>query len=277
MRNSAPLFTPRLDWLVFLVTVGFSLTLLFFGRGKAMVTVKQELGGVFVQLARPVVYVRRTFDLWRENAALHEQAMILSRENAELRNRALENARLRAMLGFQERSPLPLRSADVLGFPGPGIGGRIVIGAGRRAGVRVNSAVLTPDGLVGKVIEVSDFTALVQTLVGNAYGVSVMIERSRVGGILKWLGPGRWTIVGLSTGEDVRVGDLVLTTGFGSVFPKGVRVGVVSEVTAPGVPGAGWCRVQPFVRYESLEEVFVVAAVPGASRTTDSLFAGAHP
>jgi rod shape-determining protein MreC len=271
MRNSALLFTPRLDWIVFLVTVGFSLTLLFFGKGPAVTSAKREIGAIIAFSGKPIGLVRRSFGLWKENSDLRAEAMSLSRENAELRDAALENARLRAMLNFRSRFPLPLRCAEVTGFPGLRIGGRILLDVGRNDGVRVNSAVLTPDGLVGKVVEVSAHSSLVQTLKGNAYGVSVYIERSRVAGILRWIGPGTWTIVGLSTGEDVRVGDLVLTTGAGSVFPQNVRVGVVTKVTGQHEANQGWCQVQPFVRFESLEEVFVIAQ---SSRTasTDSLW-----
>jgi rod shape-determining protein MreC len=269
MRNSALLFTPRLDWIVFLVTVGFSLTLLFFGKSPAVTSAKREIGGIIAYAGKPVGLVRRSFGLWKENNDLRARAMTLGQENAELRDAALENARLRAMLDFRNRSPLPLKSAEVVGFPGLSVGGRILLDLGRSQGVRLNSAVLTPDGLVGKVVEVSDHSSLVQTLQGNAYGVSVYIERSRVAGILRWAGSGTWTIVGLSTGEDVRVGDLVLTTGAGSVFPQNVRVGVVVKVTGQHEANQSWCQVRPFVRFESLEEVFVVTQPNRATEAED--------
>jgi rod shape-determining protein MreC len=259
--------------LVFLGTLGLSLGLLFFGNGTRMVAVKQEVGGIIAQLGRPVMLARRTFGLWKENALLRDQTITLSHENGELRDAALENDRLRAMLGFRQRFPLKTWPAEVIGYPGSQIGGRMLIDAGGEDGVRVNAAVMTPDGLVGKVTEVADFTALVQTLQGNAFGVSVMIERSRVAGILRWLGPEEWTIVGLATGEDVRVGDLVLTTGAGTVFPPNIRVGVVSRVMAQGEPNAGWCRVRPFVRFESLEEVFVVTQSGRTDSAVDTLMA----
>jgi len=269
MKNSSPLITPRLDWLVFLAAVGFSLTLLFLGHGVAVSAVKRELGGVVAVLGKPLALAKRSLGLWAENTALREQAMSLSLENATMRDAVLENERLRAMLAFRQRFPYPLTTAEVIGFPGSQVGGRILLDVGRGSGVRVNCAVVTPEGLVGKVVEVSSLSSLVQTLEGNAYGVSVMIERSRAGGVLRWLGPERWSIVGLATGEDVRVGDLVVTTGHGLVFPKGIRVGVVSEVMAQTEPGAGWCRVRPFVRFSSLEEVFVIAPAPSAISDED--------
>jgi rod shape-determining protein MreC len=260
MASTPRLFNPRLDWIVFLTSVGFSLTLLFFGRNPAMTSIKRDVGMLIANLSRPVVLARRTLDLWQENKRLRDYSMQLSDENSQLRDAMLENERLRAMLEFRERTPLPMISADIIAVPGPQIGGRMVIDVGTKDGVNINSAVLTPQGLVGKVVEVSGHSAVVQSLVGNAYGVSVMIERSRVGGILRWVEPGHWTIVGLSTGEDVRVGDLVLTTGAGFVFPKGIRVGVVTDVRAQDDPKSGFCRVTPFVDFASVEEVFAVTA-----------------
>lgn len=265
MPSSPRLFNPRLDWIVFLSAVGLSLTLLFFGRNPAVAALKLQAVEIIGRASKPLVLAHRTLYLWQENKRLRDLSMTLSDENSRLRDAALENERLRAMLEFRDRLPVRLHSGDVVAVPGPQIGGKLVIDLGKDDGVNVNSAVLTPDGLVGKVIETSEHTALVQSLVGNAYGVSVMVERSRVGGILKWIELGHWTIVGLATGEDVRTGDLVLTTGAGSVFPKGIRVGVVSEVRAQDDPRSGFCRVMPFVDFSTVEEVFVVAASDSAA------------
>lgn len=258
MRSEFSFINLRPEWAVFLITVGVSLTLLFVGKNPAVSAVKQEIGGLTAQIARPLSVVRRSLDLWRENAELRIETIELRLENAELRGAYLENSRLRAMLGLRERFTLQLHSAEVIGYPGAQIGGRLILDVGRRNGVVMNAAVLSTRGLVGKVVEVSEFTALVQTLEGNAFGVSVFIERSRATGILRWIAPGEWTIVGLASGDDVRVGDLVLTTGLGYVFPKNLRIGVVAAVEPEREATRGWCRIQPFVDFDSVEEVFVV-------------------
>ncbi|MDD5088587.1 MAG: rod shape-determining protein MreC [bacterium] len=260
MRSSSPNYFSRLEWLIFFLAVGLSLTLLFLGHQPSAVGFKHDTNAAAAWAARPVMIALRTFDLWRENTALRKIALRLNEENARLRDATLENARLRALLRLRDAEPWPLIAAEVIGYPGPTVGGLVLIDAGDAQGVRVNSAVLTAEGLVGKVVETGRNSSLVQTLVGNAYGVSVMIERSRVVGILRWAGPGDWTIHGLSTGDDVRVGDLVLTTGEGAVFPKNIRVGVVNKVEPPSDPRVGWCHTQPFVRFRALEEIFVIAA-----------------
>ncbi|MBI5058462.1 rod shape-determining protein MreC [candidate division KSB1 bacterium] len=272
MRSSPRLFVPRLDWIILLITVGFSLTLLFFSKSPAVNGVKRELGTGLAYLAKPLVQLRRAFDVFRENAELRELSIDLSRENGELRAMTLENERLRGMLAFRNRFPYEMLSASVIAHPGIEIGGKLIVDRGKKDGLRMNAAVVAPAGLVGKVVEVANHTALVQTLVGNTYGVSVMVERSRAMGILRWLGPGEWTIVGLATGEDITVGDLILTTGAGFVFPAGIRVGVVSEIRAQAEPGSGFSRVQPFVRFNSVEELFVVTTShPGTPAVEDSV------
>jgi len=75
---------------------------------------------------------------------------------------------------------------------------------------------------------------------------------------MRWTSRDEWTMIGLPTGADVRRGDLVITSGAGSVFPGGIRIGVISEVLdSRDLTGAS-CRVQPFVNFYALEEVFVV-------------------
>jgi rod shape-determining protein MreC len=95
--------------------------------------------------------------------------------------------------------------------------------------------------------------------VGNNYGVSVIIERTRLTGILRWIAPGDWIILGLPSGADIKRGDVVVTSGAGSVFPKGIRTGIVTS-PAPRQTRAGqaW-SVSPLARFGTIEEVFVVA------------------
>jgi len=124
------LFRGRSDWIVLMLTVGISLTLLFSRSHPAVARIRGELGDLLSWTTAPVRLGSQVFTLWRENKELRETAASLSWENSELRDAALENSRLRAMLDFRERTPLHLAAADVIGYVGPQIGGRIRIGAG---------------------------------------------------------------------------------------------------------------------------------------------------
>ena len=264
MRISPRLLAPATDWIVFLITIAVSLALLFMGKSPAVGVIKNEIGDIVAYIATPTKYFRQSIDLWKENESLRNLSMNLSKENADLREAAFENERLRAMLDFKKRIPFELKAAEVIAYPGTQIGGKLRISAGFSDGVQVNAVVLSPLGLVGKIVEVGRNSSLVQTLDGNSYGVSVMVERSREMGILRWQSPNEWKIIGLPTGADVKVGDLVQTTGQGAVFPKGIRVGVVSATRLGNNSMGKDYIVQTFVSMQALEEVFyAVSDEPG--------------
>lgn len=250
-----------LEWIVFLSCAGISLVLLLTSPKPGASSLKDTATDVVGYAASPLHVVRRLFSIWTDYDILQRHAIELSKENNKLRDALLENERLRAMLGLRERTTMTTIAASVVSAVGPALGGQFRIDAGRSSGVPMHAAVITPQGLVGKVVEVTDNTALVQTLVGNSYGVAVMLERTRMRGILRWTGPDRYTLTGLPQGVDIKSGDLVLTSGAGSVFPKGLRVGVITDApSAISIYGESWI-VQPFVDLRTVEDVFVVTDI----------------
>jgi rod shape-determining protein MreC len=250
---------PVREGLVLAVTVGLSLALLFFSKHSGVERIRGELADAMKFIVLPFSQLGSIVNMWQDYEDMRTYAMELSLENRMLRDAVLENERLRAMLEFKNRSSLDLIPASVVARVGSGVGGRLRLNAGREDGVTLNSAVITPRGLVGKIIETSDRTSLVQTLVGNSYGVSVIIERTRLTGILRWRAQGEWVVLGLPTGADVRRRDVIITSGAGSVFPKGIRAGIVSGSSPIDSPvGQSWL-VEPLVDFGTLEEIFVVA------------------
>ncbi len=247
-----------LEWTVFLSCAVVSLVLLLTSPKPGARELKDNAADLISYALNPLHAARRLISIWSDYDVLQRHALTLSKENIQLRDAYLENERLRAMVGLQQRDTLVLEPASVISVVGPALGGQFRINRGRDAEVQVNAAVITPLGLVGKTVEVTDRTALVQTLIGNSYGVAVLLERTRMRGILRWSGPDKYTLTGLPQGVDVKPGDLVLTSGAGSVFPKGLRVGVVKEAPSTITTyGESW-QVQPFVEFRAVEDVFVV-------------------
>ncbi|MCB1059240.1 MAG: rod shape-determining protein MreC [Calditrichaeota bacterium] len=247
-----------LEWTVFLACSAISLVLLLTSPKPGVRELKDSAADVVSYAVSPLHFVRRLFSIWTDYDILQQHAVALSKENAKLRDALVENLRLRAMLDMRERENLTTVSASVVSAVGPALGGQFRIDQGSSAGIKLNAAVITPLGLVGKTVEVTNNTALIQTLVGNSYGVAVMLERTRMRGILRWSGPDRFTLTGLPQGVDVKSGDLVLTSGAGSVFPKGLRVGVVNDAPSNITTyGESW-QVQPFVDFRAVEDVFVI-------------------
>jgi len=258
MRAHTRRLAPGAEWIVFAIAVGISLVFLLFGRGVALKMARQEWRDLAGFCARPFRFAPQVFTLWRDNRMLREQAMKLAAENSLLREVALENERLRGMLDFRQVAPWALIPAEVIGHPGPGIGGSVVLNIGARKGIVVNAAVMTPRGLVGKVVEVGPYTCLVQTIQGKSFGVSLIIERTRVQGILKWLERDLWILDGVPTGTDVRIGDVAMTTGQGGVFPAGIRTGIVCELLEESAEQFKDVRLRPLADLQTLEEVFVL-------------------
>jgi rod shape-determining protein MreC len=139
------------------------------------------------------------------------------------------------------------------------LGGSLTIDKGSAEGVLPNRAVITPDGLVGRVERVGRHEARVLTLLHPDCAVAVRAERSRVEGVLQWeFGENTsLSLLYVSSQEDVKPGDWIVTSGLGGIFPRGVRVGTVTRV---GLADNGLMKdvqVRPSVNFRSLEEVLV--------------------
>lgn len=248
----------NVEWTVYIVCMAVALVMLLTSPKPGVRELKDSTADLVGYASTPLQIVRKVFTVWSDFDLLQKHALELSKENSQLRDAFMENQRLRSMLSLRDRTNIGTIPASVISAVGPALGGQYRVNAGRVQGVELNAAVITPFGLVGKTIEVTDHTALVQTLVGNHFGVAVMLERTRMRGILRWTGPDRWTLSGLPTGVDVKPGDLVVTSGLGAVFPMSLRVGVVTDSPSSiSTYGESW-NVQPYVDFRTVEEVYVV-------------------
>ena len=180
-------------------------------------------------------YVRGIGDLALENRALSEEIVYLRGEMRMARELERDNQMLRDLLGFVQRFPNKLISCEVVGRDSTGWWQTARLDKGAAAGVAEDRAVITPDGLIGRTVSVSDRTADVLLLSDPACKVSVRLARSGVFGVVAGLGhkPGEQPACRLdyvSKTADVQEGDEVVTSGQGGLFPKGLLVGRVVKV-----------------------------------------------
>jgi rod shape-determining protein MreC len=126
--------------------------------------------------------------------------------------------------------------------------------------------VVTDQGLAGKVIATSSGFSVVQLLLHKDVRVSARVQRSRVNGIIRWNAGRMLQLMHVPKTLDVESGDLIITSEFSSIFPSGIRIGVVSATRQ--VPGELFqvIDVSPCVDFDRLEEVFVAAFTPDSSR-----------
>ena len=218
-----------------------------------------------VRNAQDVVrYVRGVRDLALENRALSEEIVYLRGEMRMAGELERDNRMLRDLLGFVRQSPNRLVSAEVIGRDSTGWWQTARIDKGTAAGVAEGRAVITPKGLIGRTVSVSDRTADVLLLSDPACKVSVRLKRTGTFGVAAGLGPKAGEQPAcrmdfISQTASVEVGDEVVTSGLGGLFPKGLPVGFVSrvEMHEAGLYQMAW--IDSAASLGELEYAFVAA------------------
>lgn len=180
-----------------------------------------------------------------------------------------ENERMRRALSFKKRSDWTLLSCEVIARDITGWWQTARVGKGREDGVRTNMAVISVAGLVGKILEVSERTADVLLLSDPMCRVSARIERSGAMGMLVGRGmPDKDRVLCrmdfISKRAWVRIGDEVVTSGYGGVFPPGLLVGYVEQVELDESGLYRHALVVPAENLSELREVFLVMESGGA-------------
>lgn len=206
-------------------------------------------------------------NLRRENEALRELNLALSDEVSRLREGKLENLRLRQLLNLKELGEHRYIGANIVGKNLQLLRNTITLDVGENEGVQVNMPIVSERGLVGKVISTTGHYSIGQILLNKDVRVSAKVQRSRVDGIVRWDGGHDLLLQNVARTDDVQTGDLVITSDYSAFFPKGIKVGVVSE-TRP-LPGSLFqaVTVKPAVDFTALEEVFVMQFKADSSRT----------
>lgn len=212
-----------------------------------------------------------TSNIW-EIVTVHEQNKMLKNEVTQLRVQNLEasealaeNERLRAMLGYRQvATQFDLVAARVIGREPATWSSMIVINRGTQDGIAVNMPVVTDKGLVGHVVEAGLASSKVQLILDPRSSVGTLVQRaeSRVTGIVQGDidNPTMPQMVNIPKNADVVEGDVIITSGFGGVYPKGLVVGLVTTlVNDPG----GLLKIgvlESAVDFQKLEDVMVITA-----------------
>ena len=208
-------------------------------------------------LRSSVAALPRARELETENRRLKVEVERMQTRQAALAEASLETKRLRALLGLRAGAPAAGIAARVIGMrlsPWPE---GIVIDKGRSEGIHPRQAVLAPAGLVGRVYSVSAHSAVVVPVTDRNSSAAAIVQRSRDVGILTGNGDG-CDLKYLHADADVKRGDVVVTSGAGGIFPKGIAIGVVESVTRDDTASMKCARVVQNVNLRRLEEVLVV-------------------
>lgn len=196
--------------------------------------------------------------LRQENLRLQREAGILQRRIDQLEEQVLETQRLQGLLAMRDAWRAEFVAARVVGKDATNWFKTILIDRGSRAGMRRNLPVAAPDGLVGRIVDVTPSTAKVQLITDPVSAAGALMQRTRVTGIVIGnLGAGL-RVRYLPLLADVVVGDEVVTSGMGGIFPKGIPVGRVTAVERASGALFQEAVLQPKVDLGRLEEVVVL-------------------
>jgi len=200
--------------------------------------------------------------LEKENQALKRELQELRLQMNRYQEAALANERLRALLNFKKSIATPLLPAQLVAFDPSGWFQTILIDKGRNDGVVQDMAVVSAEGLVGRVIGVGNQHSKVLLIIDGNSAVDAFIQRSRARGVLVGLGREMCLLKYVQRNEDVQVGDKVISSGMGGVFPKALLVGTVREVVRGSSGLFQRVEVEPAANFSRLEEVMVVIQTP---------------
>ena len=201
-----------------------------------------------------------------ENRDLKQQIQQMRLEQVRVSQDAEQAHRLQKLLEFKEQFISQTMAAQVIGWSGSEQSRSIYIDKGAREGLKPDMAVITRDGIVGKVLQVFGSNPLErsvsQVLLINdqTSGVGAILDQARLQGILRGTPSGDVVLEKVMSDETVPVGELVLTSGGDGIFPKGLPVGKVTKVS-PGSELFLNIRVRPAAQLSRLEEVLVVTKI----------------
>ncbi|MFQ5354628.1 MAG: rod shape-determining protein MreC [Thermodesulfobacteriota bacterium] len=194
----------------------------------------------------------------KENEEYRKALIAMKSENQRLKEELRLSQRLKGLLQYKDKSALATTSAGIIAYNTAKLTNTAVINKGSEDGLERNMAVISPSGVVGRIIEVTPSAATVLLNTDPRSSIEAMVERTRVKAIAEGNGKGSLILKYVRELDDVRAGDNVITSGFSGLFPKGLIIGEVTTVTKGRDNFFNYIEVTPNVDFKSLEDVLVV-------------------
>lgn len=193
-----------------------------------------------------------------ENQTLRAQVAALEQQVVRLEELEQSNERLEQLLQFRPRLDVKAVGARVIGRDPLPWSRTLTVDRGERDGIRRGMAVLAPQGVIGQVIEVGRWAGRVLLLTDHNSGIDAVVQRSRARGIVQGALNEGCLMKYVRRGDDLAVGDLVFTSGLDGIFPKGIMIGHVVEVSRRHRGLLQVAQVQPSAPLDRIEEVLIV-------------------
>lgn len=192
---------------------------------------------------------------------LREENERLRTRNVELEEAAQDTLRLQELLELKSAYNLQSQAARVISGSSDSWSRSVTIDKGESSGLTVNMPVASTNGVVGQIVDTGPVSSTVRLITDEASSVAAMVQASRAHGMLRGSVSGELYLDLVSTELDVSVGDVVVTSGLGGVFPKGLPLGIVTGVQTADGALYHTITVEPFTHPNSLEEVLVITSL----------------
>jgi rod shape-determining protein MreC len=255
----------------FVLLVAFAFGLMLIGKPDSVLVSRVRMmmmditAPVINAVSRPIDAARETASDVRDYFALKAENEALKRQNDTLlewqrvaRELQAENASLRDLLNFQPGPRVSFVTASVVADTSSSFVRSLIVLGGTKAGVAKGQAAVTGSGLAGRVLEVGERSARILLITDINARVPVVAERSRDQAVLAGRNSDLPELLYLSRDSDVKIGDRMVTSGQGGVFPSGLPVGEVISVKD------GHILVQPYVDFSRLENIRLIDySLPG--------------
>jgi len=198
----------------------------------------------------------------KENSDLRRALNLALEKTNQYNEIDLSNSRLRKLLNFKKTIPHRVLAGEVIGRDPSSWFQTAIIDKGRSDGLEKGLPVVMPEGVVGQVVEVSSHYSKVLLMIDRNSAVDAMVQRTRDRGVVKGGSTGQCVFKYALRKHDIRVGDVIVSSGLDGVFPKGLRIGSVSEVVKSNAGIFQDVTVTPYVDFEKIEEILVVLNPP---------------
>ena len=202
----------------------------------------------------------------KENSILKKQISRLESDLTSMEEMRKENLRLKKLLSFSEEQSHQKIMAQVVGWDSANEFKVIRLNKGTRHGIKAMSPVVTDHGLVGYVYRATENYSDVLTILDQNNRVDIVVERTRTHGIVEGVFNFKCALKYIMRNEPVEVGDKLITAGVGGIYPKGIKVGMITDISKENFGMTLSIEVVPSVDFDKLEEVLVIIPVENSTQ-----------
>jgi rod shape-determining protein MreC len=283
MRSIRYFFKRYIHLIFFIILISLSLILLFNARTKALKGIKSfglsffssfQLGfsgisGVFSGVTNHFEDVKKIREELEVTQQKLNEAYKLIDEIDDLKK---QNIKLRGVIGYSYTIPslydssIRIIPAQVIAKQPGNHSSCMTINKGRKDGIRMNMPVIAPyeehQGLVGKIVTVGGNTSMVLPLYNNSFYISARFNDTEYEGLINGLGENNSHIlmqyVDKNAKAEIKYGDLVISSGLGQLYPRGIHIGLVNAIKAKPYETSMECEITPLIDFSRLEHVYVI-------------------